>query len=91
MNPQRTQNEALIKIQTSKDPLDSVASQTLDLQLDSTIVHLIAYISGSFNQTLCRWPAIKRNVSVSLCPSKIVPFIYKIADLLVPFRPKTFA
>ena len=35
-------NEALIKIITSKDPLDSVASQTQDLRLDSTIVHPVA-------------------------------------------------
>ena len=51
-------NEALIKLITSKDPLNSIASQTQNLRLYSTIVHSVLYISGSFNQSQCRWPAI---------------------------------
>ena len=74
----RESNEALIKILTSKDPLDSVASQTQDLRPDSNIVHPVVYISGSVNQSQCRRSAISKKVSVPLCPSKCVPFIYKM-------------
>ena len=71
-------NEALIKILTSKNPLDNVALQTQDLQLDFNIVHLVAYISDSFSQSQCKWPTITKQGLVSSCPSKNVPFTYKM-------------
>ena len=46
-------NKALIKLLTDKDPLKSVKSQMQDLQLQSNIVHPVAYISGSFTESQC--------------------------------------
>ena len=37
-------NEALLKILTSKDPLESVDSQTQKLQLESNVIHPVTYI-----------------------------------------------
>ena len=54
-------NEALINLLTDKDPLKSVKSKTQDLQLKSNIVHPVAYISGSFTDSQCRWPAITKD------------------------------
>ena len=51
-------NEALIKLLTDNDPFKSVKSQTQDLQLKSIVVNPVAYISGSFTESKCRWPAI---------------------------------
>ena len=53
-------NEAFMKLLTDKDPLKNVKSQTQDLQLNSKVVHPIAYISGSFNESQCRWAAITK-------------------------------
>ena len=39
-------NEALIRILTRKNPLDSVASQTEDLRMDSNIMHPVLYIQS---------------------------------------------
>ena len=66
-----------MRILTSKDPLKSVESQTQDLQLDSNVIHPVVYISGSFSQSQCKLPAVTKNVLVSLCPSKSVPFFTK--------------
>ena len=44
-------NEALIKMLTHKDPLESIESQTWDLQLNSNVVYPVTYISGSFNES----------------------------------------
>ena len=46
-------NKALIKLLTDKDPLKSVPLKTQDLQLNS-VVHPVAYISGSFIESQCR-------------------------------------
>ena len=51
-------NKALVRIHPGKDPSESVDSQTLDLQIDSNIVHPVAYISGPFSQSQCTWPTI---------------------------------
>ena len=53
-------NEALMKILTSKAPLESVESRTLDLWLISNVIHPVAYISSSFSQSHCRLPAITK-------------------------------
>ena len=59
-------NEALLNILTSGAP-QSVESQTQDLQLASIVIHPVAYISGSFSQSLSRWPMItKECFSVSM-------------------------
>ena len=42
-------NKASIMLLTDSNPLNSVHSQTQDLQLDS-VVHPAAYISGSFTE-----------------------------------------
>ena len=54
--------KVLLRICTSEDTLKSVESQTLKLQLESNVIHPVAYISGSFSQSQCRWPAITNNV-----------------------------
>ena len=51
--------KALIKLLTDKDPLKSVHSQRQELQLNS-VVHPVAYISDSFTESQCRWPAITK-------------------------------
>ena len=53
-------NEANMKILTSQAPLTSVEPQIQDFQLSSNVIHLVAYISGSFSQIQCRWPAITK-------------------------------
>ena len=50
--------ETLLKLLNDKDPLTSVESQTQDLKLNSNLVHPVAYISDSFTESQCRWPAI---------------------------------
>ena len=70
--------EALIKLLTGKDPLKSVQSQIQDLRLNSNVIHPVAYILGSFTESQCRCPAIRKecfSVSISI---KNVPLIYKI-------------
>ena len=46
-------NEALIKMLSDKDPLESVKSQTQDLQLKSNVVHPVSYISGRVSESQC--------------------------------------
>ena len=52
-------NKALLKLLNEKDPLKSVHSQTQELHLNF-IVHPVTYISGSFTEIQCRWPAITK-------------------------------
>ena len=59
-------NKALIKLPTDSDPLYSVHSETQDLQMDS-VVHPVAYISGSFTETSEDGLQLQRNVLVFLC------------------------
>ena len=66
-------NKALIKLFAEKDPCKSVESQTHDLQLNSNIVPPVAYVSGSFNESQYRWPAITKEcfgifMSIVMCP-----------------------
>ena len=49
-------NKAPKKLLTDK----SAQSQTQDLQLNSNVVHPVAYISDSFTKSQCRWPVIRR-------------------------------
>ena len=57
--------------------------QIQDLQLESNVIHPIAYISGSFSQSQHRWPAItKENFSVFM-PIKKCSFYLQNADLLL--------
>ena len=71
-------NKALTKMLTDKDPSEGSNPQTQNLQLESNDVHSLAYISGNFSESQCRWPAIRKNVLVSLCQSKYFPFICKM-------------
>ena len=67
-------NKALLKLLTDNYLLKSVHSQTQNLLLNS-IVLPVAYISGSFAETQCRWPAITRNIVVFYVNQESVPFI----------------
>ena len=71
-------NKTLIKLLTDTDSLKNVQSQTQDFQLNSNVVHPVAYISSSFTESQCRWLQLQRNVLVFLCQSTSVPFIHKI-------------
>ena len=53
-------NEALETLLTECDPHTSVDSQTKDLKLNSNLVNPVAYISGSFTESQCRWPTITK-------------------------------
>ena len=53
-------NEVLVQLLSDSDPLTSVESQKKDLKLDTNLVHPIAYISGSFTESQCRWPALTK-------------------------------
>ena len=74
-------NEALIKLLTDKEPLKIVQSQTqtsnsiLILILLSTLWHVFQAASLKANVEGLQ---LQRNVSVFLCKSKSIPFIYKI-------------
>ena len=75
-------NEALLKILTSKAPT-SIESQTQELSLASSVIHPVAYISGRFSQSQCRWPAItKECYSVFMSITKC-SFYLQNANLLV--------
>ena len=76
-------NEALIKSLTDKDPLKSVQSQTQDLKLKSNIVHLVAYISGSFTESQYQWPAITKECFGVFMSIKKCSFYLQNSDLLV--------
>ena len=71
-------NTALLKLLTDKDPLKSVHSQTQKLHLNS-VVHPVSYISDSFTESKCRWPAItKECFSILMSIKKCSFYIYKI-------------
>ena len=53
-------NEALVQLLSNNNPLTSVTSQTQDLKLNSNSLHHVAYISGSFTKSQCRWPTITK-------------------------------
>ena len=76
-------DEALVKIITSKDPLYSVASQTRDLQLDSPVVHPVAYISGSFSKGHYKWSAIMKECFSIFMSIKKCAFYLQNTNLLV--------
>ena len=76
-------NEALLKIFTSKAPLKALnlKDRTFDLQPISYIP--VAYISGSFSQSQCRWPAITKECFSIFISIKKYSFYIQNADLLV--------
>ena len=76
-------NEALIQLFTDKDPLTSVESQTQDLNLNSSLVHPAAYISGSFTESQCWWPAITKEYFGIFMSFKNCLFYLQNSDLLV--------
>ena len=76
-------NEALMRILTSKDPIKNVESQMQDLQLDSSIIHPVAYISDSFSLSQCRWPGITKEHFSVFMSIKTCSFSLQNADLLV--------
>ena len=57
--------------------------KTLGLQLESNIVHPIAYIAGSFRQNQCRWPAITIECCSVFMLIKKISFYLQNADMLV--------
>ena len=64
---------------SDKDPLKSVESQTLDLQLKSNIVHPVTYISDSFTESQCGWPAITKECFwCFLCQLKMFLLLTKL-------------
>ena len=82
-------NEALIKLLTDEDPLKSVESQMQDLQLKSSVVHPVAYISGSFTESRCRWPAINKGMFWHFMSIKKCSFYLQNSNLLVHLNHKT--
>ena len=85
-----------VLIQTSKDesikalllisnnaPLTSVMSQTPDLKLHSISIHPVAYISGSFTESQCRWSAITKECFGIFMSIKKCSFYLQNSDLLV--------
>ena len=76
-------NELLTKLLTDKNLLKSVKSQTQDLQLKSSVVHPVAYISGSFTESQCRWPAIIKECFGIFMSIKKCSFYLQNADSLV--------
>ena len=71
-------NEALVQLLTDYNSLTSVDSQTQHSKLDVNLVYPIAYISGSFTESQCRWPAITKRCFGISCQSKNVHFTYGI-------------
>ena len=53
-------NEVLVWLLLDSDPLTSVESQTQVLKLNTNVVHPVAYISGGFTESQCRWPTITK-------------------------------
>ena len=76
-------NEAPLKMLTSKAPLESVESQTQDLQLASNVIHPVAYISGNFSKSQCRWPVITKECFIVFMSIKECSFYLQNANLLV--------
>ena len=72
-----------MRILTNTTPLTTVESQTQDLDLPSNVIHTVAYISGSFSQHLCRWPAITKECFSVVMSIKNYSFFLQNADLLV--------
>ena len=71
--------KALIKLLTDNDPPDSVHSKTQNLQLDS-VVHPVAYISGSFTESQCRWPVIAKECFIVLMSTRKCSFYLQNLD-----------
>ena len=76
-------NEELVKIPTNKDPLKSVISQTQDFQLESSVIHPVAYISGSFSESWCRWSTIIKECFSVFMSNKKCSFYLQNANLLL--------
>ena len=74
-------NKALVKPLTDKEPFTSVESQTQDLKLNFNLVHPVAYISGSFTESQCRWPAITRECFGIFMSIKKCSFYLRNSDL----------
>ena len=53
-------NEALLKILTSEAPSKVLNLKHRTLNLNPNVIHPVAYISGSFSQSQCRWPVITK-------------------------------
>ena len=75
-------NEALIQLLTEKNPLTNVESQTQDLELNSNLVP-VAYISGIFTKSQCRWPAITKECFGIFMLIKKCSLYLQNSDLLV--------
>ena len=82
-------NKALIKWLTDKDPLKSVKIQMQVLHIKYSVVHPVAYISGSFTEGQCRWPAITKECFGIFMSIKRCSFYLQNSDLLVYSDHKT--
>ena len=58
--PTNDSNEALMKILTCEAPLKVLNLKTQDLQLESNVIHPVAYISDIFSQSQCGWSRITK-------------------------------
>ena len=76
-------NKALIKLFTDKDLLKNVKSQMQDLQIKSSIVHPVSYISGSLSKNQCRWPAISKECFGIFMSIKNCSFYLQNSDLFL--------
>ena len=70
-------NEVLLKILTKEAIIIHVDSQTQDLWLESNVIHLVAYIPGSFGHSQWRWPAIIKECFSVFISIKKCSFTYK--------------
>ena len=68
---------------TLRDALTSVQSQTQDLHTKSNEVHPVAYISDSFTDSQCHWPARTKECFGIFMSIKKCSFYLQNSDLLV--------
>ena len=76
-------NEAHKRMITSETSLTTIESQTQDLELPSSVVHPVAYISASFSPSQCRWSAISKEWFSVFMSIKKSSLYLQNADLLI--------
>ena len=76
-------HKTLVQLLTDDDPLTSVDSQAQDLKLNANLVHYVAYISGSFNESQYIWPTFTKECFGIFMSIKKCPFYLWNSDSLV--------
>ena len=71
-------NEALVQLLSGDELLTSIESQTQDLKCGANLVHSVAYISGSFTESQCRWSAIMKECFGILCQLKMLILLMEL-------------